>query len=72
MYKNIQGAIVVFLVRYIDDILLLENNVNVFSGIESYLKEQFDMNDMGETNYIIEIKLLWNWKNKMLALSQSS
>ena len=72
VYKKIQGIVVVFLVLYVDDILLIGNSVKVLSDVKGYLKKQFDMKDLGEANYILGIKLLRDRKNKVLALSQAS
>ena len=72
VYKKIQGIVVVFLVHYVDDILLIGNSVKVLSDVKGYLKKQFDMKDLGEVNYILGIKLLRDRKNKVLALSQAS
>ena len=72
VYKKIQGIVVVFLVLYVDDILLIGNSVKVLSDVKGYLKKQFDMKDLGEANYILGIKILRDRKNKVLALSQAS
>ena len=72
VYKKIQGIVVVFLVLYVDDILLIGNSVKVLSDVNGYLKKQFDMKDLGEANHILGIKLLRDRKNKVLALSQAS
>ena len=45
-----------FLVLYVDDILLIENDVGVMSSIKVWLSSQFDMKDLDETNFIIGIK----------------
>ena len=63
---------VVFLVFYVDDILLIGNSVRVLSDVKGYLKKQIDMKDLGDANYILGIKLLQDRKNRMLALSQPS
>ena len=42
----------------------------MLSSVKGWLQKQFDMKDLGEANYILEIKLLRDWKNKVLALSQ--
>ena len=68
VYKRIQGTKVVFLVLYVDDILLIGNDIQVLSGIKIWLHKQFNMKDMGEANYILGIKLLQDQKNKLLAL----
>lgn len=46
IYKNIQGTVVVFLVLYIDDILLIENHMKVLSRVKNYLKNHFDKKDL--------------------------
>ena len=71
VYKMIQCAKVFFLVLYVDDILLLGNDVEVSSSVKGWLQKQFDMKDLGEGNYILGIKLLQNRKNKVSALSQA-
>ena len=58
VYKRIQGATVIFLVLYVNDILLIGNDVEVLSNIKSWLKNQFEMKDLGEANYILGIKIL--------------
>ena len=70
VYKRIQGTKVVFLVLYVDDILLIGNDIEVLSSVKGWLQKQFDMKDLGEANYILRIKLLRDRKNKVLALSQ--
>ena len=49
---------IVFLILYVDDILLIRDNVKVLLDVRGYLKYHFDMRDLGEANYILGIKLL--------------
>ena len=70
VYKRIKGTKVVFLVLYVDDILLIGNDIEVLSSVKGWLQKHFDMKDLGEANYILGIKLLRDRKNKVLALSQ--
>ena len=56
--KKIQGKIVAFLVLYVGDILLIENDIGVLSSIKNWLAKQFDMKDLREASYIFMIKLL--------------
>ena len=60
-----------FLVLYVDDILLIGNDVGVMSLVKVWLSSQFDMKDLGEANFILGIKLWRDRKNKMLGLSQA-
>ena len=48
----------VFLVLYVDDILLIGNDVGVLSSVKVWLSSQFDINDLGEASHILWIKLL--------------
>ena len=61
-----RGVTIVFLVLYIDDILLIGNDIEVLSSVKGWLQKQFDMKDLGEANYILGIKLLRDRKNKVL------
>ena len=56
---------------YVDDILLIGNEVGVMSSIKVWLSSQFDMKDLGKANFILGIKLWRDRKNKMLSLSQA-
>ena len=58
MYKKCSGNVVVFLVLYVDDILLIENDVGTLSSVKVWLSAQFDMKDLGEANHILGIKLM--------------
>ena len=41
VYKRIQDTSIIFLVLYLDDILLIENDVEVLSNVKGWLKNQF-------------------------------
>ena len=57
VYKRHRDKVVMFLVFYVDDILLIGNDVGVMSSVKFWLSSQFDMKDLGEANFILEIKL---------------
>ena len=63
---------VVVLVLYVDDILLIGNDVETLSNVKKWLPEQFQMKDLGEASYILGIQIIRDRKNKILALSQAS
>ena len=62
----------VFLVLYVDDILLIRNDVETLSNVKKWLAEQFQMKDLGEASYILRIQIIRDRKNKLLAFSQAS
>ena len=63
---------VVFLILYVDDILLIGNDVDILSNVKKWLAEQFQMKDLGEASYVLGIQIIRDRKNKLLALSQAS
>jgi hypothetical protein len=40
------------------DILILGNNINVIKEMKDFLSNNFEMKDLGETEVILNIKLL--------------
>ena len=72
VYKRIGEGKVVFLILYVDDILLIGNDVGTLSSVKLWLTQQFNMKDLGEANYVLGIKILRDRKNKLLALSQAT
>ena len=64
VYKRHQDKVIMFLVLYVDDILLIGNDVGVMSSVKIWYSNQFDMKDLGEANYILGIKL-WRDRNKL-------
>ena len=72
MYKLIKESSVVFLILYVDDILLIGNDVGVLSSVKEWLSKQFQMKDLGEASYVLGIQIIRDRKNRLLALSQAS
>ncbi|KAL0394458.1 UNVERIFIED_CONTAM: Retrovirus-related Pol polyprotein from transposon TNT 1-94 [Sesamum latifolium] len=72
VYKNISGSSVAYLVLYVDDILLIGNDVKMLGDIKAWLSTQFSMKDMGEASYILGIKIYRDRSRRMLGLTQSS
>ena len=69
VYKLIKDQTVVFLVLYVDDNLLIGNNVAKLSDVKNWLAEQFQMKHLGNASYVLGIQILRDRKNKLLALS---
>lgn len=62
----------IFLVLYVDDILLIENDLKILSNVKRWLAEQFQMKDLGEASYVLGIQIIRDRKNKLILLSQAS
>ncbi|KAK8957861.1 hypothetical protein KSP39_PZI000571 [Platanthera zijinensis] len=70
VYKRISGSVVVFLILYVDDILLIGNEVSELNAVKTSLKKVFSMKDLGEATYILGIKIYRDRSRRMIGLSQ--
>ncbi|KAL0448926.1 UNVERIFIED_CONTAM: hypothetical protein Slati_1449000 [Sesamum latifolium] len=68
---KVNGSSVAYLVLYVDDILLIGNNVKMLGDIKAWLSTQFSMKDMGDASYILVIKIYRDRSKRMLGLTQS-
>jgi len=57
IYQNVSGSKICFLMLYMDDILLATNDKSFLYEVKQFLSKNFDMNDMRETSYVIDIKI---------------
>ena len=57
MYKKVSGSSVAFLILYVDDILLIGNDIEFLNSIKGYLNKSFSKKDLGEATYILSIKI---------------
>ena len=57
IYKKVSGSSVAFLILYLDDILLIGNDIEFLNSIKGYLNKNFSMKDLGEAAYILGIKI---------------
>ena len=71
VYKKTSGSTIVFLVLYVDDILLIRNDIPMLQSVKVWLSKQFSMKDLEETSYILGIKIYRDRSRRMLGLSQS-
>ena len=57
IYKKVSGSSIAFLILYVDDILLIGNNIEFLDSIKGYLNKSFSMKDLGEAAYTLSIKI---------------
>ena len=72
MYVKASGSIVSFLVLYVDDILLVGNDIPTLQDVKSWLGKCFAMKDLGEAAYILGIRILRDRSKRLIGLSQST
>ena len=70
IYLRVSGSSYIFLVLYVDDILLVSNDSDLLIETRHMLSTYFDMKDLGEASYVLSIKILRDRANEVLKLSQ--
>ena len=55
---KVSGSKFIFLILYVDDILLIANDLGLLHETKKYLSENFEMKDMGEVTYVIRIEII--------------
>ncbi|VFQ82872.1 unnamed protein product [Cuscuta campestris] len=66
------GSAVVFLALYVDDILLIGNDIPTLTTVKTWLSKSFSMKDLGEASYALGIRIYRDRSRKLLGLSQST
>ena len=71
IYKKVSGSSVAFLILYVDDILLIGNDIEFLDSVKGYLNKSFSMKDLGEAAYILGIKIYRDRSRRLIGLSQT-
>nr|GEU85204.1 hypothetical protein [Tanacetum cinerariifolium] len=71
-YLKASGSNITFLILYVDDILIMGNNIPMLQSVKSYLERCFAMKDLGEAAYILEIKIYRDRSRRLINLCQSA
>ncbi|GKA08478.1 retrotransposon protein, putative, ty1-copia subclass [Tanacetum coccineum] len=72
VYQKASGSYVTFLILYVDDILIMGNNIPMLQDVKSYLGKCFAMKDLGEAAYILGIKIYRDRSKRLIGLCQSA
>ena len=70
IYLKVSGSKFIFLILYVDDILLASSDLGLLGETKEYLSKNFHMVDMGEANYVIGIEMFRDRSRGVLGLSQ--
>ncbi|MGI4673532.1 reverse transcriptase domain-containing protein, partial [Klebsiella pneumoniae] len=57
IYKKVSGSAVTFLILYVDDVLLIGNDIPMLQSVKVWLSKNFTMKDLGEASYILGMKI---------------
>ena len=69
VYKKASGNALVFLVLYLDDIILIRIDISMLHAVKSSLQKSFSMKDLGEAAYILGIKIYRDRSRRLIGLS---
>ncbi|GKD71037.1 retrotransposon protein, putative, ty1-copia subclass [Tanacetum coccineum] len=69
---KVSGSVVVFLVLYMDYILLIGNDISTLQSVKGWLGKCFAMKDLGDASYIIGIKIYRYRSKRLIGLSQDT
>ncbi|GJX73528.1 retrotransposon protein, putative, ty1-copia subclass [Tanacetum coccineum] len=72
VYLKGSGSYVAILILYVDDILLMGNNIPMLQDVKSYLGRSFAMKDLGDAAYILGIKIYRDRSKRLIGLNQSA
>ena len=69
VYKKVRGSVVTFLVLYVDDILLIGNDIPMLQSVKVWLSKNFTMKDLGEASYILGMKIYRDRSKRMIGIT---
>ena len=69
VYKKVKGSKISFLVLYVDDIQLIENDIGMLILVKAWLSSKFSMKDLGGAIYILGIRIYRDGVNRKMELS---
>nr|GFB65655.1 retrotransposon protein, putative, Ty1-copia subclass [Tanacetum cinerariifolium] len=72
VYRKASGSDVVFLILYVDDILIMGNNIPRLKEVKDYLGKCFSVKDLGEAAYILRITIYRDRSLRLIGLNQSA
>jgi hypothetical protein len=70
IYVKFRNGKFIFLILYVDDILLASSDVSLLLEIKMFLSSNFDMKDLGEASFVLGIEIHRDRKKEILGLSQ--
>jgi hypothetical protein len=70
VYSKQGGNHFIYVVLYVDDMLLVGNNMDVIKEVKSQLSSKFDMKDLGAAKFILRMEIKRDRANMKLWLNQ--
>ena len=68
-YHKFKESKLIFLVLYVDDILLASNDIDILLETKSFLSKNFEIKDLGDASFVIGIQIQRGRTSGILGLS---
>ena len=72
VYHKFSGSKFIFLILYVDDILLASSDMGLLHETKKFLSKNFEMKDLGNASFVLGIQILRDRSQGILRLSQKS
>jgi hypothetical protein len=72
VYIKIKGSMFIVIVLYVDDILLASSDKNLLYEAKLFLSSNFDIKDLGDASYVLDIEIHRDRTKGVLGLSQKA
>jgi hypothetical protein len=72
VYTKFKNGRYIFLILYVDDILLASSDVSLLLETKKFLSSKFDMKDLGEASFVLGIEIHRDRNKGVLGLSQKA
>ena len=72
IYAKFKNGKYIFLILYVDDILLASSDINLLQETKKFLSSKFDMKDLGESSFVLGIEIHRDRRKGVLGLSQGA
>jgi hypothetical protein len=72
IYAKFKNGKFVFLILYVDDILLASSDIDLLLETKKFLSSKFDMKDLGEASFVLGIEIHRERNKGVLGLSQKA
>nr|GEZ10042.1 hypothetical protein [Tanacetum cinerariifolium] len=70
--RKASGSNVTFLILYVNDIIIMENHISSLQSVKDYLGKCFAIKDLGETTFILGIKIYRDRSKQLIRLGQNA
>ena len=72
IYHKFSGSKHIYLVLYVDDILLATNDIGMLHETKRFLSKKFEMKDLGDASFVLGIQIHRDRSRGILGVSQNS